>query len=79
MTVRSERRYGKTLASAGDGRTVKLWDAQTGQERAVLKGHDGFVFSVCFSPDGRTLASTGEDRTIKLWGTEMGPERARKE
>ena len=35
--------------------TVKVWDAQTGQELLVLKGTDGR--SVAFSPDGKRLAS----------------------
>jgi hypothetical protein len=48
---------GKTLASGSDDRTVKLWNAATGQERATLKGHRGEVYSVAFSPDGKTLAS----------------------
>ena len=39
-------------------RTVKVWDAATGQETLTLKGHTG-VFSVAFSPDGTRLASAG--------------------
>ena len=50
---------GKTLASAGDDRTVRLWDAATGEPRATLKGHEGWVSAVAFSPDGKTLASAG--------------------
>ena len=34
---------GKTLASGSDDRTVKLWDAATGEARATLKGHTGSV------------------------------------
>src|SRR5262249_8448130 len=30
---------GKRLASAGQDRTVRVWDAQTGQETLPLKGH----------------------------------------
>jgi WD40 repeat protein len=59
---------GETLASGSLDQTIKLWDVQTGKERATLKGHTNWVNSVAHSPDGRTLASGSNDATIKLWG-----------
>ena len=59
---------GKTLVSAGDDNTLRLWDPAT--RRAIgepLRGHTSPVFSVAFSPDGKTLASTGDDGTVRLW------------
>jgi WD40 repeat protein len=58
---------GKTLASASRDRKLKLWDADSGQERATLQGHSSWVTSVAFSPVGKTLASASSDATIKLW------------
>ncbi|MEU5536751.1 TIR domain-containing protein [Streptomyces sp. NPDC020362] len=55
------------LATAGDDRTVRLWDARTGAGTAVLTGHTGRVLAVAFSPDGSRLASAGEDGTVRLW------------
>src|SRR5438105_4087981 len=41
---------GKTLASGSWDRTVKVWDGQTGKERATLTGHTGAVYGVALSP-----------------------------
>jgi hypothetical protein len=65
---------GRRLASASYDRTVRLWDAATGQEVRALKGHTGAVESVCFSPDGRLLASAGLDGTVRLWDAATGQE-----
>src|SRR5205085_417677 len=65
---------GKRLASASRDRTVRVWDAQTGQEALTRKGHTGQVSSVCFSPDGKRLASASWDQTVKVWDEQTGQE-----
>jgi WD40 repeat protein/KaiC/GvpD/RAD55 family RecA-like ATPase len=60
---------GKTIASASDDRTVKLWSIE-GRELHTFKGHSSKVTSVSFSPDGKTIASASEDKTVKLWSIE---------
>jgi WD40 repeat protein len=64
---------GKQLATASGGtgqdadNTVRLWNAGTGKEAAVFKGHTNIVNSVAFSPDGSQLASGSTDGTLRLW------------
>jgi WD40 repeat protein len=57
--------------------TVRLWEADSGQEVACLAGHQGTVVALSWSPDGRTLASGSEDETVRLWEVESGRQLAR--
>jgi WD40 repeat protein len=57
---------GKTLASAGQDRTVRLWDPATGKLRATLP-HPSAVRCLAFAPDGQTLATGSDDGGVKLW------------
>src|SRR5437660_7014806 len=41
-------------------------------EPRTLKGHQGSVMAVAFSPDGKLLASSSRDKTIKLWDVATG-------
>src|SRR5262249_28773776 len=65
---------GRLLASAGEDRTVRLWDLATGRELRILRGHRDVVFSVAFTPDGRQVASGSKDRMMKFWDVETGRE-----
>ena len=65
---------GKRLVSGSQDNTVKVWDAQTGQETLTLKGHTGAVRSVAFSPDGKRLVSGSQDGTVKVWDAQTGQE-----
>jgi WD40 repeat protein len=44
----------------------------TGKRIRTFKGHNNWIKSVCFSPDGKTALSGSWDNTIKLWEVKTG-------
>ena len=65
------RRAGRWPAGVLDD-TVKLWEARSGKLLRTLEGHQGWVYSVAFDPQGGTLASGSDDETVKLWDARSG-------
>ncbi|MDQ7779860.1 MAG: pentapeptide repeat-containing protein, partial [Planctomycetota bacterium] len=63
---------GHVVASGNSDSTVRLWDADTGRQLRVLKGHEESVRAVAFSPDGRRVASAGADDSVRVWETASG-------
>jgi WD40 repeat protein len=63
---RSSARLRYFLAGLAILLVASACDAQTRQELATLKGHDGYVFSVALSPNGKTPASRSADNTVEL-------------
>jgi WD40 repeat protein len=58
---------GRTLASAGLDRTIRLWDLTTGRLLHVGTGHSAKIGALAFTPDGLRLVSAGYDRTVRFW------------
>ena len=65
---------GKTLATAGDDKTIRLWDSASGKERAVLHTEKP-VLQLAFTPDGKTLVAADDER-IAFWEVPTGKKRA---
>src|SRR5205085_11298326 len=63
------------VAGALSDRTVRSWDAATGDVLQVLRGHTDLPLAIAFSPDGTRLASSSYDKTIRIW--QLGTQRAR--
>jgi WD40 repeat protein len=45
---------------------------QAGKCVLTYKGHEEYVYSVCFSPDGQYALSGSGDHTLKLWNVRSG-------
>jgi WD40 repeat protein len=60
---------GKILASAGNDRTVRLWDLAGAppKELVVLRNHTATVGRLAFTADGTHLVSGAVDGTVIVW------------
>jgi WD40 repeat protein/serine/threonine protein kinase len=63
---------GRLLASAGWDRTVKIWNARTGEVLLTFSRHRQWVQALSFSPDGRRLASASADGVVQVWKAVTG-------
>ena len=64
---------GQRIVSASGDRTIRIWDAQTGEQiGSPLTGHTGGVESAAFSPDGQRIVSASGDNTIRIWDAQTG-------
>jgi len=53
------------IVATSDDKSVRIWDAASGQESVVLERHD-LATAIAFSPDGRFVA-TAFDGTARVW------------
>jgi WD40 repeat protein len=58
---------GARVLTASTDSTARLWDAATGAELRVLRGHENSVLSAVFDPSGARVLTTSHDRTARVW------------
>ena len=64
---------GKMIVSASSDKTLRIWDAETGEEIKVLRGHNDSVNACSFSPDGKRIVSASwHSTTLRIWDAETG-------
>jgi len=61
------------LTGSSDG-TIRLWDAETGNQVRAFIGVSDKIRSVAFSPTGDLALSGGDDKTVRLWDIDTGKE-----
>jgi WD40 repeat protein len=44
-----------------------VWEAGTGRELLTLRGHQNYVLSIAWSPDGSKLATASADSTAQVY------------
>ncbi len=62
---------GKTIASASEDRTARIWDAETGALLHTLE-HRRIVNSAAYSPDGKTIVTGCFENKIRIWDAQTG-------
>ena len=65
---------GTRIVTASGDKTARIWDAATGKEITVLRGHENEVTSAAFSPDGTRIVTASEDKTARIWDAATGKE-----
>ncbi|WP_417385754.1 hypothetical protein [Gimesia sp.] len=63
---------GLWAATAGEGRTVVIWDVAQQSKRSIQNGHDNVAQALSFSPDSRWLVSGGREGEFILWDARTG-------
>lgn len=63
---------GGKLATGGEDRVLRLWDAATGRLVQRLEGHAEAILALSWSRDGARIASAGRDDTVRVWDAATG-------
>ncbi|MCJ1369440.1 superkiller [Loxospora ochrophaea] len=59
------------LAAAGDTGIIALYDVSSGEQVAILTGHNSWIFSLSWSFTGEYLLSGSFNGKVKVWSVEQ--------
>lgn len=63
---------GRRLITGGEDQTIKVWNADTGQQLLNLTGHTSAIKTLVVKSDSSTLVSGSDDQTVKIWNLGIG-------
>ena len=62
----------RIVVSFGDIGEATVYDVRSGDLLFDLRGHEGPINSVSWSPDGRRIATGGDDLAVRVWEADTG-------
>ncbi len=71
-SVRTVAAYGNTIVSGSYDTFVKVWEADTGECRFTLKGHEQRVYNVVIDKERNRCISGSLDFSVKIWCLKTG-------
>jgi len=63
---------GRSIAAAGSDKMVRVFDAETLEQRQAFDGHAGPIYSVAFARDSPLFASVGFKGDAWVWNADTG-------
>jgi WD40 repeat protein len=63
---------GRSALVAGAGPEAPIYDLESGERLATLKGHEAGLYTAAFEPDGKSVATAGFDGKVRIYETAGG-------